>query len=218
MNRFATFASAVCLLLSSGSAFAQDSYLEIKGALEWLPRLSMSNDDGNTEREVFLKTTDPGLHMTASYGWSLNDMVTLETDASFGQKVWNDIDWNGATAVAGVDDQDAQFASLMVNALVTPRLTDELVLGLGIGGGLVYENYQDDNDDFLDDGSMIVPGYQLKAKLVFEANATTNYMLEVGYLAGLNTDFSNVDGDNGLSTYSGSYSHTWTAFGVGYKF
>ena len=75
-----------------------------------------------------------------------------------------------------------------------------------------------DNDDFFDDGSMIVPGYQLKAKLVFEANATTNYMLEVGYLAGLNTDFSNVDGDNGLSTYSGSYSHTWTAFGVGYKF
>ena len=218
MTRLATLASAACLLLSSGTALAQDSYLEVKGALEWLPRLSMSNDDGNANREVLLRTDDPAWHLTASYGWSLNEMVTLETDVSYGQKVWNDIDWNGATAVAGVDDQEAQFASLMVNAMVTPRLTDELVLGLGIGGGLVYENYMPDDDGFLDEGSMIVPGYQLKAKLVFEANATTNYMMEVGYLAGLNTDFSDVDADNGLSTYSGSYSHTWTAFGIGYKF
>ena len=213
MYRFATLASAACLMLSSGSAFAQDSYLEVKGALEWLPRLSLSNDQpSQSVDEIFLKTTDPAWHLTASYGWSLNEMVTLETDVSYGQKEWNDIDLDTAP------DQEAQFASLMVNAMVTPRLTDELVMGLGIGGGLVYENYKPENDGFLDDGSMIVPGYQLKAKLVFEANATTNYMLEVGYLAGLNTDFSNVDTNNDLSTYSGSYSHTWTAFGVGYKF
>ena len=213
MKRFATLASAACVLLSTGSAFAQDSYLEVKGALEWLPRLSLSNDQpGQSVDEIFLKTDDPAWHLTASYGWSLNEMVTLETDVSYGQKKWNDIDLGSAP------DQEAQFASLMVNAMVTPRLTDELVMGLGIGGGLVYENYQPEDDGFLDDGSMIVPGYQLKAKLVFEANATTNYMLEVGYLAGLNTDFSDVDTNNGLSTYSGSYSHTWTAFGVGYKF
>ena len=223
MNRFATLASAACLMLSSGSAFAQDSYLEFKGALEWLPRLSLSNDQpSQSTDEIFLRTKDPAWHLTASYGWSLNEMVTLETDVSYGQKKWNDIDWGSASPVLDDDgesvDQKAQFASLMVNAMVTPRLTDELVMGLGIGGGLVYENYQPEDDGFLDDGSMIVPGYQLKAKLVFEANATTNYMLEVGYLAGLNTDFSNVDTNNGLSTYSGSYSHTWTAFGVGYKF
>ena len=213
MKRFATLASAACVLLSTGSAFAQDSYLEVKGALEWLPRLSLSNDQpSQSVDEIFLKTDDPAWHLTASYGWSLNEMVTLETDVSYGQKKWDDIDLGSAP------DQKAQFASLMVNAMVTPRLTDELVMGLGIGGGLVYENYQPEDDGFLDDGSMIVPGYQLKAKLVFEANATTNYMLEVGYLAGLNTDFSNVDTNNGLSTYSGSYSHTWTAFGVGYKF
>ena len=213
MKRFATLASAACMLLSTGSAFAQDSYIEVKGALEWFPRLSLSNDQpSQSVDEIFLKTTDPAWHLTASYGWSLNEMVTLETDVSYGQKKWDDIDLGSAP------DQKAQFASLMVNAMVTPRLTDELVMGLGIGGGLVYENYQPEDDGFLDDGSMIVPGYQLKAKLVFEANATTNYMLEVGYLAGLNTDFSNVDTNNGLSTYSGSYSHTWTAFGVGYKF
>ena len=213
MKRFATLASAACMLLSTGSAFAQDSYIEVKGALEWFPRLSLSNDQpSQSVDEIFLKTDDPAWHLTASYGWSLNEMVTLETDVSYGQKKWDDIDLGSAP------DQKAQFASLMVNAMVTPRLTDELVMGLGIGGGLVYENYQPEDDGFLDDGSMIVPGYQLKAKLVFEANATTNYMLEVGYLAGLNTDFSNVDTNNGLSTYSGSYSHTWTAFGVGYKF
>ena len=213
MKRFATVASAACLMLSSGSAFAQDSYLEVKGALEWLPRLSLSNDQpSQSVDEIFLKTTDPAWHLTASYGWSLNEMVTVETDVSYGQKKWDDIDLDSAP------DQEAQFASLMVNAMVTPRLTDELVMGLGIGGGFVYENYKPEDDGFLDDGSMIVPGYQLKAKLVFEANATTNYMLEVGYLAGLNTDFSDVDTNNGLSTYSGSYSHTWTAFGVGYKF
>ena len=213
MKRFATLASAACMLLSTGSAFAQDSYIEVKGALEWFPRLSLSNDQpSQSVDEIFLKTDDPAWHLTASYGWSLNEMVTLETDVSYGQKKWDDIDLGSAP------DQEAQFASLMVNAMVTPRLTDELVMGLGIGGGLVYENYQPEDDGFLDDGSMIVPGYQLKAKLVFEANATTNYMLEVGYLAGLNTDFSNVDTNNGLSTYSGSYSHTWTAFGVGYKF
>ena len=213
MKRFATLASAACMLLSTGSAFAQDSYIEVKGALEWFPRLSLSNDQpSQSVDEIFLKTDDPAWHLTASYGWSLNEMVILETDVSYGQKKWDDIDLGSAP------DQKAQFASLMVNAMVTPRLTDELVMGLGIGGGLVYENYQPEDDGFLDDGSMIVPGYQLKAKLVFEANATTNYMLEVGYLAGLNTDFSNVDTNNGLSTYSGSYSHTWTAFGVGYKF
>jgi len=219
MTRFGTFASVACLLIASSTAFAQDSYLEVKGALEWIPRLSLSNDDANANRELLLTTDEPAWHITASYGWSVNEMVSLETDVSFGQKSWNEIDWNGATQVGDVDEQDATFGSLMVNAMVTPRLTNELVLGLGIGGGLVYEDYSPDNDGFLDEGSMVVPGYQLKAKLVFEANATTSYMIEAGYLAGLNTDFSDIAGsDNGLRDYSGSYGHTWTAFGVGYKF
>ena len=56
MKRFATLASAACVLLSTGSAFAQDSYLEVKGALEWLPRLSLSNDQpSQSVDEIFLK-------------------------------------------------------------------------------------------------------------------------------------------------------------------
>mgnify|MGYP003327202218 CR=1 FL=1 len=194
----------VCLALAiTTCGHAQSNYAELKGALEWIPRLSHTDKDNN---ETLLNTSDPAWHVTATFGWPVNETLSLETDVSVGRKQWNEIDGDAATGTT----EDSNYASAMVNAMVMPRLTDELLLGLGIGGGFVYTDFETDLIPAADDNELLMPGYQLKAKIIFEADSTKNYVFEAGYQGSLYGNYSSDD--------TGSYGHVWTAVGIGYKF
>ena len=194
----------VCLALAiTAVAHAQSNYAELKGALEWIPRLSHTDEDKN---ETLLNTTVPPWHATATYGWPVNETLSLETDLSLGRKQWDQIDGDKAPG----STKASNYASAMVNAMVMPRLTDELVLGLGIGGGFVYTDFDKDLIPAADDNELLMPGYQLKTKIIFEADSTKSYIFEAGYQGSLYGNYSSND--------TGSYGHAWTAVGIGYKF
>ena len=153
MGRFIRLALFCLPGLISTLGHAQSNYAEFKGALEWIPRLSLTDENTNTTR---LNTTDPAWHGTATFGWPVNEMLSLETDVSIGRRNWNQKD--GDTAPASTEE--ASYAAAMVNALLTPRLSDELVIGLGIGGGFLFSDFNRDLIPAAEENQLLMPGYQ----------------------------------------------------------
>ena len=200
------------------------------------------------DSEILYATTTPEWHANVAYGWHLTDFIDMESEVAYGQKLLNNIQTTvapsnligSANGILAWDDkndndivdageiqasdvtEDAQghYGHMMFNMAYSPSLTDELEISLAAGLGFIFAGYSALSGSSFDEaGSSIMPGYQLKSSLIFEATANTDYLIEGGLVASFPGEMSTTrDAGNGLGDYLSTFQQFYVGGGIRYRF